>query len=126
MLRKAVYWPGLNEHLEQLILNCQLCLKYSRSKKKTDECFTLGQEVPITPWTKLATDLFHFEGQSYLLLVDYTSRFPIVRRLTSMMAHQIADHCKQIFAEYGWPETLISDNGTMLCQQNFQKTNDRV
>ena len=35
--KQAVYWPGLNEQLEQLILNCQLCLKYSRSKKKTDE-----------------------------------------------------------------------------------------
>ena len=28
-----------------------------------------------------------------------------------MTAHQIADHFKQIFSEYGWPETLISDNG---------------
>ena len=93
--KQAVYWLGLNEQLEQLILNCHLCLKYFRAKRKTNECSTLGQEVPITPWMKLATDLFHFEGQSYLLIVDYTSRFPIVRRLTSMMAHHIADHCKQ-------------------------------
>ena len=119
--KQAVYWPGLNEQLEQLILNCQLCLKYSRSKKKTDECFTLGQEVPTAPWTKLATDLFHFEGQSYLLLVDYTSQFPIVRRLTSMMAHHIANHCKQIFSEYGWPETLISNNGPCYASETFKK-----
>ena len=71
--KQAVYWPGLNDQLEQLVLNCQLCLKYSRSKKKSDQYSTLGQEVPIFPWTKLATDLFHFEGHSYLLLVDYTS-----------------------------------------------------
>ena len=109
--KQAVYWPGLNDQLEQLILNCQLCLKYSRSKTKSDECSTLGQEVPVLPWTKLATDLFHFEGQSYLLIVDYTSQFPIVRKLTSMTAHHIANHCIQIFAEYSWPDTLISDNG---------------
>ena len=90
-------------------------------KRKTDECSTLGQEVPITPWMKLATDLFHFEGQSYLLLVDYTSQFPIVRRLISMTAHHIADHCKQIFAEYGWPETLISDNGPCYASKTFKK-----
>ena len=119
--KQAVYWPGQNEQLEQLILNCQLCLKYSRSKKKTDECFTLGQEVPLTPWTKLATDLFHFEGQSNLLLVGYRSQFPIVRRLTSMMAHHIADHCKQIFSEYGWPETLISNNGQFYASETFKK-----
>ena len=27
--KQAVYWPGINNQLEQLILNCQLCLKYS-------------------------------------------------------------------------------------------------
>ena len=82
--KQAVYWPGLNDQLEQLVLNCQLCLKYSRSKKKSDTYSTLGQEVLTFPWTKLETDLFHFEGHSYLLLVDYTSQFPIVRKLTSM------------------------------------------
>ena len=71
--KQAVYWPGLNDRLEQLVLNSQFCLKYSRSKKKSDEYSTLGQEVLIFPWTKLATDLFYFEGHSYLLLVDYTS-----------------------------------------------------
>ena len=26
--KETVYWPGINEQLEPLILNCQLCLKY--------------------------------------------------------------------------------------------------
>ena len=78
--KQAVYWPGLNDQLEQLVLNCQVCLKYSRSKKKPDTYSTLGQEVPIFPWTKVATDLFHFKGNPYLLLVDYTSQFPVMRK----------------------------------------------
>ena len=27
--KETVYWPGLNDQLEKLVLNCQLCLKYS-------------------------------------------------------------------------------------------------
>ena len=81
---------------------------------------TLGQEVPIFPWTKLATDLFHFKGHSYLLIVGYTSQFPVMRKLTSMMAHHIADHIKQIFAEYGWPDTLISNNGSCYTSKVFK------
>ena len=115
-----MYWPGLNGQLEQLVLNCQLCLKYSRSKKKSDKYSTLGQEVMIFPWKKLATDLFHFEGHSYLLLVDYTSQFPIMRKHTSMTAHHIANYFKQIFAEYGWPDTLISDNGPCYASKVFK------
>ena len=29
--KDTVYWPGHNNQLEKLILNCELCLKYSHS-----------------------------------------------------------------------------------------------
>ena len=118
--KQSVYWPGLNDQLEQLVLNCPLCLKYSRSKKKHDTHCALGQEVPVFPWTKLTTDIFHFEGNSYLLLVDYTS-FPIMRKLKSMTAQHIADHIKQIFAKYGWPNTLVSDNRPCYASKIFKQ-----
>ena len=68
--KKTVYWPGLNDQLEKLVLNCQLCLKYLQSKHKQPPQMLLGQKIPAFPWTKIATDIFHFEGDSYLLLVD--------------------------------------------------------
>ena len=74
-VKETVYWPGLNGQLEKLILNCPLCLIYSQSKCKQSSNMSLGQEIPIHPWTKLATDIFHFGGESYLLLVDYTAAF---------------------------------------------------
>ena len=118
---QSVYWPGINDQLKQLVLNCQLCLKYSRSKKKQDTSSSLGQEIPLFPWTKLATDIFHFEGHSYLVLVDYTSHFPIVCKLKSMTAPHIADHIKQIFPKYGWPDTIVSDNRPCYVSGTFNE-----
>ena len=109
--KETVYWSRLNDQPEKLVVNCELCLKYSQSKCKHKPTMSLGQEIPLHPWTKLATDLFHFEGASYLLIVDYTSRFPVVCKLFSMTGQHVANQCKLIFSEYGWPETLISDNG---------------
>ena len=51
-VKETVYWPGLNEQLEKLILNCPLCLKYSQSKCKQPSNMSLGQEIPIHLWTK--------------------------------------------------------------------------
>ena len=79
--KETVHWLGINEQLEQLILNCQLCLKYSRSKHKNTPKTAQGLEIPSVPWSKVATDIFHFDSKSYLLVVDYISRFPIVREL---------------------------------------------
>ena len=52
----------------------------------------LGQEIPAYLWTNFATDIFHFESSSYLLIVDYTSRFPVVHRLSSMTGLHVANH----------------------------------
>ena len=109
--KETVYWLGMNEQLEQLILNCQLCLKYSKSKDKNMPDTTLGHEIPSALWSKVATDIFNFKSKSYLLVVDYTSRFPIVREIKSMLAQHIA--------EYGWPDTLVSDNGPCYVAKAF-------
>ena len=73
--KESVYGPGPNDQLEKMILNCELCLKYSQSKHKQKPTMSLGQEILLHPLTKLATNLFHFEGTYYLLIVDYTILF---------------------------------------------------
>ena len=117
--KDTVYGPSLNEQLEKLVLNCELCLKYSFSKHKQKSRQSLGQEILVHPWTKLATDMFHFESSSYLLIVDYTSRFPVICKLSLMTGLHIPNQCKQVFSEHGWPETLISDNGPGHTSQAF-------
>ena len=118
-MKETIYWPGFNDQLEKLVLNCELCLKYPQSKCKQKPTMSLGQEIPLHPWTKLATDLFHFEGATYLLIVDYTSRFLVMCKLSSMTEQHVVNHCKQIFPQYGWPETLISDNGPCYTADAF-------
>ena len=108
--KETVYWPSLNYQLEKLVLNCQLCLNYLQSKCKLTPNMSLGYKIPAFLWTKLVTDIFHFEGNSYLLLVDYTSRYPIIHKLTSMTAQHVTGHLNVIFSEYGWPDTIVSDN----------------
>ena len=44
--KETVYWPSLNDQFEKLVLNCQLCLKYSQSKCKLTPNMSLGQEIP--------------------------------------------------------------------------------
>ena len=108
--------------LEKLVLNCQLCLKDSQSKYKLTPNMSLGQEIPAFPLTKLATNMFHFEGDSYSLLVDYTSRYPIICKLTSMTAQYVIGHLKVIFSEYGWLDTSVSDNDPCCTTEAFTKT----
>ena len=120
--RVTVYWPSINEQLKELVTNCTICLKHSAANHKNSAKIgpSLGQEVPSKPWVKLATDIFTFDNHNYLLVVDYTSRFPVIRRLTSMTARVVAEHLKAIFSELGVPDTLISDNGPCYTGEYFR------
>ena len=69
--KETVYWPGINEQLEQLVLNCQLCLKYSRSKEKSMSHTALGHEVPPVPgarWLWIYSIMNHVLTYSWLTI----------------------------------------------------------
>ena len=117
--KQSMSWPGLYDELKDLIMNCTTCLKFS-TQKPTFNKQHAGHEIPVHPWSKLASDIFYFEGDSYLLIVDYTSCFPIIRKLSSMTGKAIAHHMQFIFSKYGWPNTLVTDNGPCYTSKEFQ------
>ena len=53
-------------------------------------------------------DLFDLKGKTYIVLVDYCSRFVEVQQLTTS---SVISFLKPIFSRYGIPEILVSDNG---------------
>ena len=113
--KDTAHWPGLNEQLEKLVL----CLKYSFLKHKPKSSQFLGHEIPVHPWTKLTTHIFHFKSSSYFLIADCTSIFSVIHKLSLMTDLYVANQCKQIFSDYGWFETLISDNSPCYTSQAF-------
>ena len=109
----------LYDELKDLLTNCTTCLKFS-TQKPTSNKQHAGHKIPVHPWSKLACDIFYFEGDSYLLIVDYTSHFPIIRKLSSMTGKAIAHHMQSIFSKYRWPDTLVTDNGPCSTSKEFQ------
>ena len=118
--RCSVYWPKLYDQLKELVTNCKICLKFAVANRQDHIGPSLGQEVPTTPWTKLASDIFTWQNNNYLILVDYMSRFPIVRKLTSMTAECVTTHLTSIFNEYGPPEMIVTDNGPCYNSETFR------
>lgn len=81
--------------------------------------------MPELPWQKVATDLFHWKNHTYLLIVDYYSRYIEIARFDHLTAEQIIVHTKSIFARRGIPQEVISDNSPQYSSAeyaNFAKT----
>ena len=82
-----------------MVKNCDLCNKHQPAQLKLP---IMQPDLPTRPWEKLGTEIFKFNGKKYLMVVDYYSWFPVIRRLNGMTST----------AEYGLLATIIPDFGS--------------
>ena len=81
----------------------------------------IHHDISLRPWKVVGADIFHYNNKNYLCIVDYNSKFPIVKRLEELSAENLTNTVKIIFAEYGIPHKLMSDTGTNFISDRFWK-----
>ena len=114
--RGSVFWDGILQDIEHVVRGCAACQRHQASLPKEP---ILNHPIPPRPWHTVAMDLFTWEQNTYLLVADMYSRFPIVRRLTSLTADSIIRHLRAIFDEHGIPDKVVSDNGPQFSATSF-------
>ena len=113
--KTSVWWPGISHQLTSLMEKCPECAKAARPVREP----LIPSSLPEYPWQKVATDLFHLDGSIYMIVVDYFSRYPEVKKLTSTTTQGVINVLKSLFARYGIPEVVRSDNGPQFSSQEF-------
>lgn len=69
----------------------------------------------------MGTDLFDFKSKTYLLTVDYYSKFIEVDRLQDLGRKAMIDELKVQFSRHGIPEVIRSDGGLRFASKFFFK-----
>ena len=86
----------------------------------------IHHDIPLRPWEVLAADVFHFNNKNYLCIVDYHSKFPVLKRMEGLSTESPITTTKVIFAEYGIPHKIMSDPGTNFVPHKFRKFCSRL
>ena len=109
----------MSKAIEAMVGSCRECQIHAN---KVSEPLR-PTETPDRPWQMLGTDLFQFRGQTYLLVIDYYSRYPEIALLGNYdsSSGKLITHLKSIFSRHGIPVTLLSDNGPQYASQEFQR-----
>ena len=102
-VREVIWWTGMNNQVEQLVSSCETCARFQNQQRKEP---LLSTDLPQRPWKKVAADLFELEGDHYILLVDYYSRFPEIRHLSSTLSANVISAMTEIFACHGIPSEI--------------------
>lgn len=107
----------MSRAIEEMVGQCVECRVNSN---KSNEPLR-PTATPDRPWQMLGTDLFHFKGQTYLIVIDYYSRYPELALLGSsdFSSKKVIMSMKSMFARHGLPELIISDNGPQYASREF-------
>ena len=116
--RDVLFWPGMTSQIEDVVLQCQICSTHQRSNTKEP---MLPHMIPEHPWSQVGADLFQFNSQNYLILVDYYSNFIELNLLNTTTSQQVVTHLKSQFARHGIPDRLITDNGPQFSSDTFKQ-----
>ncbi|XP_064463440.1 uncharacterized protein K02A2.6-like [Ornithodoros turicata] len=106
--REALYWPGMSRDIESKVQQCTTCqVNYRSNPQET----LLSVPLPSLPWQKLALDFFYHQGLTYLLVIDYYSKYVELQEMPNVTAKCVINFLKSVYARHGIPSEVISDNG---------------
>ena len=117
LARGYMYWPSIDVDIESLVRNCQVCIDQSRNPVK----------VPVRLWpqTTKPFERIHIDyagpidGKMFLIVVDAYSTWPEVYITNTATTTNTIHALQNLFARFGNPHTMVSDNGTQFTSHAF-------
>lgn len=116
-VRGVIYWPYINHEIKNLVEACEICLQ---NKKGNTKLPMINHDIGKTPWEKVGIDLFSYKSKTYLIVVDYYSKYIELALLNNYNSETVTTHLKSIFSRHGIPQKVISDNGPPFNSDKFK------
>jgi len=115
--RSYVWWPGVDQDIEKVVRSCLSCQKVRNTPPTTPLHPWLW---PTKPWRRVHVDFAGpFLNKMFLLVTDAHSKWPEIIEMSSTTSTKTIDELRRLFAAYGLPEQLVTDNGPQFVSQEF-------
>ena len=116
--RLNVWWPSMERRIENFLKSCKAC---QENRPWDQESPLYSWNVPTEVWSRVHVDFAEaFEGQYWLIIVDATSKWLEVFPMRSITAERTVAILLDVFARWGFPRVVVSDNGPQWIAQTFK------
>ena len=114
LARDTVFWNSMRKYLQRISDECESCQKYARAPLKPAPTV---RTQPTRPWEHIAADVFQLDNNTYLLIVDYFTKYPIIHQLPYGSS---ASTVVQSVSLFGTPTHVFTDNGPQFSAPAFE------
>ena len=117
LARSYVWWPGIDQDIEDKVRSCDVCTEVQNTPKKVP---LLLWPWATSPWERIHLDFAEIKGQAFLLVVDSYSKWLEVFPMKQTKSLDTIEILRSLFARYGLPLQLVTDNGPQFISEEFK------
>ena len=114
---EALYWPGVSAQIEEKVKDCTICHDYAPVQQKGP---LIPSPISDLPWAMAASDIFTFESEQFLVLVDYYSKYIEVPKLKDLTSQETIQASEEHFGRHETPARLITACGVRYTSKEFR------
>ena len=115
-----VWWPNIDNAIENTVSTCDICQSMRNEPAKTSH--THLWTYPSHAWSRIHVDFAGpISNQMYFVIVGVYSKYTEFIKMSSTTSEATINVLRCVFSRFGYPETLVSDNGPQFSSSNFSK-----
>lgn len=116
--RQYVWWPHIDMDVEKTCKQCDRCQLEQRMPRLVP---LHPWEFPGDVWKRLHIDFAGpFMGHMFMIVVDAYSKWLEVFKMAQITSSATISRLRRLFASYGLPEQVVTDNATTFMSDEFQ------
>ncbi len=115
--REIMFWPRMTSELKEYISKCDVGMRHRDAPSKEP---LQPHDVEARPWAIVGADLCDLNGRTLLVSCDYFTNFIEVESITNVTTRGVCKAFKVMFARYGVPDVLVTDNGPQFASSEFE------
>ena len=113
-----IWWPNIDKELEELVQNCHAC---QSNQRKPTSAPLHPWSWPTGAWQRIHIDFAGpFLGHMFFLVIDAYSKWLEISLMPTTTSNKTIETLKSLFARYGLPEQIVSDNGPQFTSDEFK------
>ena len=120
LLREKIWYPTMDKRVKDMVDKCIACQSVGKGNNPEPMKITPTEDKP---WTSIAIDFYGpvpRTGQYLLVVIDTYSKFPEIEIISSTEAKTCIPKLDTIFARYGIPSKITTDNGPPFNGKEFE------
>ncbi|XP_055958471.1 uncharacterized protein K02A2.6-like [Patella vulgata] len=117
LARSYIWWPSIDQDIEDKVRGCGICLALRKSPPASP---LIPWKWPKRVWQRLHIDFAEFQRRHFLIVIDSFSKWLEVFHMTSTTSRKTIETLRTLFASYGLPEDVVSDNGPQFISYEFK------